>query len=70
MTLEEQETAVDRLGSPWSAMRQSFLQNLDWQINTLNKDFRVKAEWRGDIEQAHRDNYAHLVAKLLELGKR
>jgi len=40
------------------------------QINTLAKDFRVKAEWRGDIEQTHRGNYAHLVAKLLELGQR
>jgi hypothetical protein len=70
MTLMEQETHLNSLGSPWQRLKESFAAARDRQIEAVHEDATIREEWKADIEQAHRDNYAHLVDTLVKLSSR
>ena len=42
----------------------------DRQIEAVHKDASIREEWKADIEQAHRDNYARLIETLVKLSGR
>jgi hypothetical protein len=70
MTLAEQEAYLDTLGSPWSALKNYFAHSLRRQLHALLTDHVAKPEWKPDIEQAHRDNYARLIETLMRLAEK
>jgi hypothetical protein len=70
MTLMEQETLLNSKGNPWASLKDSFAAARDRQIDDVHEDAAIQEAWRGAIEQAHRDNYAHLIDTLVKLSSR
>jgi hypothetical protein len=70
MTLMEQETLLNSKGKPWASLKDSFAAARDRQIEAVHEDTTIHAAWKGDIEQAHRDNYARLIDTLVKLSSR
>ncbi len=70
MTLMEQETHLNSLGTPWDKLKDSFAEERDRQIEAVHENKAVKEEWKADIEKAHRDNYARLIDTLVRLSGR
>jgi hypothetical protein len=70
MTLMEQETHLNSLGRPWQSLKDSFAEGRDRHIEAVHKNAAILEEWKSDIEQAHRDNYAHLIDTLVKLSSR
>jgi len=70
MTLIEQETHLNTLGSPWQSLKDGFAAGRDRHIEAVHKDAAIREEWKADIEQAHRDNYARLIDTLMKLSSR
>jgi hypothetical protein len=69
MTLMEKETFLNSKGNPWASLKDSFAAARDRQIEAVHEDASVREEWKGAIEQAHRDNYARLIDTLVEALK-
>jgi hypothetical protein len=69
MTLMEQETLLNSKGKPWASLKHSFAAARDRQIGAVHEDTTMPEAWKGDIEQAHRDNYARLIDTLVKLFK-
>jgi hypothetical protein len=70
MSLMEQETLLNSKGTPWASLKVSFAAARDRQIEAVHEDTTIHEEWRRDIEQAHRDNYARLIDTLVKLSSR
>jgi hypothetical protein len=70
MTLIENETRLNSLGKPWDSLKDSFAAARDRQIESVHGDATIPQEWKADIEQTHRDNYARLVETLVKLANR
>ena len=70
MCLMEQETLLNSKGKPWASLKDSFAAARDRQIEEVHEDATVLEEWKGEIEQAHRDNYARLIDVLVKLSSR
>jgi hypothetical protein len=70
MTLMEQETHLNSLGRPWDSLKDGFAAARDRQIEAVHKNASIREEWKADIEQAHRDNYARLIETLVKLSGR
>jgi hypothetical protein len=68
MNLIEQETRLNSLGKPWDNLKDNFAAARDRQIEAVHKDPSIHESWRAEIEQAHRDNYAHLIETLVKLA--
>lgn len=58
------------MGNPWAALKDNFAAARDRQIEAVHEDASIREEWKGDIEQAHRDNYARLITTLVKLSNR
>jgi hypothetical protein len=69
MTLMEQETLLNSKGNPWTTLKDTFAAARDRQIEAVHEDASLREEWKGAIEQAHRDNYARLIETLVKLSK-
>jgi hypothetical protein len=69
MTLMEKETFLNSKGNPWASLKDSFAAARDRQIEAVHKNASIREEWKGAIEQAHRDNYARLIDTLLKVSK-
>jgi hypothetical protein len=70
MTLMEQESLLNSKGKPWASLKDTFAAARDRQIETVHEDASIHEEWKRDIEQAHRDNYARLIDTLVKLSSR
>ena len=70
MTLMAQETHLNSLGSPWQGLKDGFAAGRDRQIEAVHEDAAIREEWKSDLEQAHRDNYARLIDTLVKLSGR
>jgi hypothetical protein len=70
MTLMEQEALLNSNGNPWASLKDGFAAARDRQIEAVHEDASIREEWKGDIEQAHRDNYARLTDTLVEISSR
>jgi hypothetical protein len=70
MTLMEQETLLNSKGKPWTSLKDNFVAARDRQIEAVHEDATIHEEWKRDIEQAHRDNYARLIDTLVKLSSR
>ena len=70
MTLMERETLLNSKGNPWASLKDSFAAARDLQIDAVHKDAAIQEAWRGEIEQAHRDHYSHLIDILVKLSSR
>jgi hypothetical protein len=68
MTLMEQEKLLNTRGKPWASLKDNFAAARDRQIEAVHEDPAIQEAWRGDIEQAHRDNYARLIDTLVKLS--
>lgn len=68
MNLMEQETLLNSKGNPWASLVDSFAAARDRQIEAVHADTSIREEWKGAIEQAHRDNYARLIDTLLKIS--
>ena len=66
----EQEKLLNSLGKPWASLKDSFAAARDRQLEAVHEDPTIQEVWKGDIEQAHRDNYAHLIGTLVKLSSR
>jgi hypothetical protein len=67
MTLMEQESLLNSKGKPWASLKDGFAAARDRQIEAVHEDASIREEWKGAIEQAHRDNYARLIETLVRL---
>lgn len=70
MSLMEQEMLLNSKGTPWASLKDSFAAARDRQIEAVHEDTTIREEWKGDIEQAHHDNYARLIDTLVKLSSR
>jgi len=70
MTLMEQETHLNSLGTPWQNLKDGFAASRDRLIEAVHEDSAIREEWKSDIELAHRDNYARLIDTLVKLSSR
>jgi len=70
MSLMEQESLLNSKGKPWASLKDGFAAARDRQIEAVHEDTTIREEWKGDIEQAHRDNYARLIDTLVKLSNR
>jgi hypothetical protein len=70
MTSIEQEKLLNSKGEPWASLKDSFAAARDRQIEAVHENASIREEWKGAIEQAHRDNYAHLIDTLAKLAGR
>jgi hypothetical protein len=68
MTLMEQETLLNSKGNPWASLMDSFAAARDRQIEAVHEDASIHEEWKGAIEQAHRDNYERLIDTLVKVS--
>jgi hypothetical protein len=66
----EQEALLNSKGNPWASLKDGFAAARDRQIEAVHEDASIREEWKGDIEQAHRDNYARLTDTLVEISSR
>jgi hypothetical protein len=69
MSLLDQEALLNSKGSPWASLKDSFAAARDRQIEAVHEDTTIHEKWKGDIEQAHRDNYARLIDTLVKLSE-
>jgi len=70
MTLMEQETHLNSLGTPWESLKDGLAAGRDRHIEAIHENAAIPEEWKSDIEQAHRDNYAHLIDTVMKLSSR
>jgi hypothetical protein len=70
MTLMEQETHLNSLGRPWQSLKDGFAASRDRQLEAVHADASIREEWKAEVEQAHRDNYARLIETLVRLSER
>jgi hypothetical protein len=70
MTLMEQESLLNSKGKPWASLKDGFAAARDRQIEAVHEDASIREEWKGDIEQAHRDNYERLIETLVKVSSR
>lgn len=70
MTLMEQEALLNSKGNPWASLKDSFAAARDTQHEGVHEDASIREEWKGAIEQAHRDNYARLIETLVKVSSR
>ena len=70
MTLMEQETLLNSKGNPWARLKDRYADDRDRQIEAVHEEASIREEWKGAIEQAHRDNYARLISTLVEVSSR
>jgi hypothetical protein len=70
MTLMEQEKLLNSKGNPWTSLKDGFAAARDRQIEAVHEDASIREEWKGAIEQAHRDNYERLIDTLVKVSSR
>jgi hypothetical protein len=70
MTLMEQEALLNSKGNPWASLNDGFAATRDRQIEAVHEDASIREEWKGAIEQAHRDNYEHLIETPVKVSSR
>jgi hypothetical protein len=69
-SLMEQESLLNSKGKPWASLKDGFAAARDRQIEAVHEDASIREEWKGDIEQAHRDNYERLIETLVRVSSR
>ena len=70
MTLMEKEALLNSKGNPWTSLKDGFAAARDRQIEAVHEDASIREEWKGAIEQAHRDNYERLIDTLVKVSSR
>jgi hypothetical protein len=70
MTLMQQEALLNSKGEPWASLKDSFAADRDRHIEAVHENAAIREEWKSDLEQAHRDNYARLIDTLAKLSSR
>jgi hypothetical protein len=69
MTLMEKEALLNSKGNPWASLKDRFAASRDREIEAVHEDASIREEWKGAIEQAHRDNYVLLIDTLVKISK-